>query len=264
VVFHLAARTASWGRYEEFYQDNVVGVEHLLAAARAAGVPRLVHVSTEAMLAGGAPLVNVDETRLRPARAAGLYGQTKGLAEERVRQANGPDLTTVVVRPRFIWGPGMPALSVMTQMVRSGSFLWIDQGYYLTSTCHVSNVCEGLLLAAEKGKGGAAYFLTDGDPVEVRTFLRELVGTQGIEPGTHGIPGWVARVLAGPSEGIWRVLHLKGEPPLTREMVALSGQEVTVSDALARRELGYQGTVTREEGLRQLSLASRAQLPASG
>src|SRR5258708_3152830 len=50
VVFHSAAHVEDWGRFEEFYQANVLGTERMLSAARAAGVPRFVHVSTEAVL----------------------------------------------------------------------------------------------------------------------------------------------------------------------------------------------------------------------
>src|SRR5438552_2062082 len=62
VVFHSAAHVADWGRFEDFYVTNVTGTECLLAAARAAGVGRFVHVSTEAVLVGGPPIINADET----------------------------------------------------------------------------------------------------------------------------------------------------------------------------------------------------------
>src|SRR4051812_38112289 len=55
VVFHAAAQVGDWGNFADFYRANVAGTEHVLAAARASGVPRLVHVSTEAVLVGGPP-----------------------------------------------------------------------------------------------------------------------------------------------------------------------------------------------------------------
>jgi nucleoside-diphosphate-sugar epimerase len=48
VVFHLAAKGNGWARYEDFYHANVIGTEHVLAAARTAAIPRLVYMSTEA------------------------------------------------------------------------------------------------------------------------------------------------------------------------------------------------------------------------
>src|SRR2546428_789915 len=72
VVFHAAAKVEEWGDPKDFHRITVQGTEAVIAAARAAGVRRLVHVSTEAVLVGGGPIVDVDETRPRPARNIGL------------------------------------------------------------------------------------------------------------------------------------------------------------------------------------------------
>jgi nucleoside-diphosphate-sugar epimerase len=133
--------------------------------------------------------------------------------------------------------------------VESGQFVWVDGGAYLTSTCHVANVCEGALLAAEKGRGGEAYFLTDGGPVIFRDFITAMLQTQRVNPGNRSIPGWLARGLARVFEAVWDPLGLPGEPPITLTAAKLLFEEVTVNDAKARRELGYAGRMTREEGL---------------
>lgn len=257
-VFHVAANTADWGPQEASYHANVQGTEHVLAAARTAGVPRLVHVSTEAVLLGGAPIIQVDETRSRPAHPMGIYGSTKALAEQRVVEANTPGIfETVVVRPRFVWGKGdTTVLARLVSAVKSGSYLWIDGGHYLTSTCNVTNACEGLIVAAERGHGGAIYFVTDGAPIEFRTFVTAMLRTQGVTPGNQSIPLWLARTIASLGEWAWATFHLKGMPPLTRTAVRVIGEEVTVSDAKARRELGYHEIVSREAGLSEMTLLS--------
>src|SRR5262249_52432840 len=51
VAFHSAAHVAEHGPLEEFMRSTVIGTENVLAVARAAGVKRVVHVSTEAVLA---------------------------------------------------------------------------------------------------------------------------------------------------------------------------------------------------------------------
>jgi nucleoside-diphosphate-sugar epimerase len=250
VVFHCAATLGDWGRYEDFYHGNVVGSERVIAAARDSGVARLVHVSTEAVLVGGRPIVNADETWPRPAHPQGLYPITKGLAEERVMAANSPTFATIIVRPRFIWGKGdSSVLPRVVEAVQTGKFSWIEGGYYPTSTCHVTNVCEGMLLAAERGRGGEIYFLTDGEPVEVRSFLTAMLHTQGVDPGRRSVPRWLAHLFAWGAELCWRIFHLKGMPPASRLAVRLIGEEVTVNDAKARRELGYQATISRDAGL---------------
>jgi nucleoside-diphosphate-sugar epimerase len=250
VVFHAAALAKDWGDPAEFHRVNVAGTENVIAAARAAGVPRLVHVSTEAVLVNGAPLRNVDETYPRPAQPVGLYPRTKALAEERVLAAASPQLQTIVVRPRFIWGKGDTSLlPQIAEAVRAGKFMWISGGRHLTSTCNVENVCEGTIKAAERGRSGEIYFLTDGPPVESRSFLTALLKTKGIDPGTKSLPRWLVYLFAAASEGIYRLFSLKGAPPITRTAVLLIGDEVTVKDDKARRELGYAAAVSREAGL---------------
>jgi nucleoside-diphosphate-sugar epimerase len=253
VVFHCAADTAQFGDRKRVEAVNVGGTERALAAARNAGVKKFVHVSTEAVLVGGPPIVRADETRPRPRHPIGLYPITKGLAEERVLAANSPELTTVIVRPRFIWGRGdTSVMPILVDAVKTGRFRWIGGGRHLTSTCHVTNVVHGMLLAAEKGKGGEIYFLTDGEPIEVRGFLSQLLEAAGVTPPEGELPFWLARAAAWTAEAAWKTLRLSGAPPVTRSAVLLIGREVTVVDVKARRELGYAPLISRVEGLAAL------------
>lgn len=252
-VVHAAAKVEQWGKYEDFYEANVVGTENVLAAAARAGARRLLHVGTEAGLVGERPLIDASEDFAPPARSVGLYPATKRMAEERVIAANGPELQTMVVRPRFIWGRGDTSLlPQLVTAVEKGQFMWISGGHYLTSTCHVTNVVEGIILALERAEPGSVYFLTDGEPTEFRAFISALVETQGLEPPRASIPRPVAKVLAGVLEGVWGALHLSSAPPLTRTLIFLMGEEVTVNDGKARRELGYTASVSRERGLREM------------
>jgi nucleoside-diphosphate-sugar epimerase len=246
VVFHAAAHTDQFDALEVHQRITTHGTENALAAARAAGVPRFVHVGTEAVLADGKPIVRADETRPIPAKAMGPYPLTKGLAEKAVLAANGDGLATIVVRPRFIWGKGdTTVMAEMIDSVKRGRYAWIGGGHYLTSTCHVANVVEALLLAAERGAPGAVYFATDGEPVEFREFVTKLLATQGVDAGTRSVPRWLARASVTLTAWMKR-------PPLTRTGFALIAHEVTVDDTMARRELGYKGAMSIEAGLAEL------------
>ena len=254
VAFHTAAIVKDWGDPQEFHRVHVQGTENMLEAVRSAGVPCIVHVSTEAVLAGAAPLVDVDETLPRPRDPYGPYAATKGLAEERVIAANSPALRTVVVRPRFIWGKGdTSVLPQFVAAVRAGRFRWISGGRYLTSATHVLNVCEALVLAAERGRGGEIYFATDGPPVEFRQFITAMLETQGVRPGRRSVPHGFAFTLGGIVESVWTSFHIKAAPPITRMVVKMMGEQVTLNDSKARRELGYCGRISFAEGIRRMS-----------
>jgi nucleoside-diphosphate-sugar epimerase len=253
VVFHAAAHLGDWGDRAEFERVNVGGTRNVLAAARAAGVPRFVHVGTEAALLAGQPLVNVDEDApLRPDSKA-AYPATKAMAEQAVRDANSDGFATVVVHPRLVWGAGdTTILPALVGAVHKKRFSWIGGGEHRTSTTHVDNVIEGLVLGAACGRPGGVYFVTDGEPVVFREFVTEWLGTQGVTPPDRNTPEPVARAAAAACEGIWRILRRRGNPPVTRLAYWLSAQECTIDISRAREELGYQPVRSRAEGMEEL------------
>jgi nucleoside-diphosphate-sugar epimerase len=253
LAFHAAATLGDWGRRADFERGNVQGTHNVLRACEDAGVRRFVHVGTEAALLAGKPLVEVDETApLRPDSPA-LYSSTKARAEQAVLAANSERFETVVVRPRFVWGRGdTTLLPVIAEMVRTGRFAWIGGGRHRTSTTHVDNTVEGLLLGADRGRPGNAYFVTDGEPVVFREFVGRLLDTQGLAAPTRSIPAPVAAVLAASGERAWRLLPLPGRPPLTRFAYWVSAQECTIRIDKAREQLGYQPPRSVEDGLAEL------------
>jgi nucleoside-diphosphate-sugar epimerase len=254
VAFHAAAKVEDWGDPADFERLNVQGTRNVIDACREAGVRRLVHVGTEAALMAGQPLVNVDESApLRPDSPA-LYPSSKAKAEQLVRAANGDRLETVVVRPRFVWGRGdSTLLPQIVDLVRSGRFRWVGGGRHLTATTHIDNTVEGLWLGATRAPAGGVYFVTDGEPVVFREFLTALVATQGVEIPDKSVPAGVANAAARALEALWRGLRRRGNPPITRFAVWVSGQECTIDISRAERELGYRPVTSREEGLAALS-----------
>ena len=251
VVFHAAAKVADWGDWEEFRRVNVGGTEALLAASATAGVRRFVHVGTEAVLLRGQPLVYADERTPLAYDSPSRYAATKALAETAVVAARG--IETIVIRPRFVWGPGDTTLvPVMLALIEHGQFRWIGGGHHLTSTTHVDNCVEGLMLAATRGTPGAAYFVTDGAPVVFREFVTALLATRDVVPPGGTVPRRAALGVARAAEAVWRVLSLAGEPPLTRFGVWFASIECTLDDSRARADLGYAPIRSRAEGLATL------------
>jgi nucleoside-diphosphate-sugar epimerase len=254
VVFHAAAKVEDSGPWSEFQRDNVEGTRNAVEAAAAAGARRFVHVSTEAVLIAGDPLVNVDETAPLRTDSRAPYPRSKAMAEQVVNSAAG--IERVIVRPRFIWGKGDTSLlpGIVT-MVESGRFAWIGGGRHRTDTTHVDSVVEGLVLAAQRGGDGETYFITDGKPVVFREFLTDLLATQGVKEPRRSMPAPLAGALAAVGESAWNLLPLPGAPPLSRFAYWASAQECTIDIAKARRELGYEPVKSHEEGLAEMRSA---------
>ena len=241
-AFHAAAHLGTEGDLADFEHVNVQGTENVLAATRDAEVKRFVHVGTEAALLAGEPLLEADErTPLRPDSPV-AYSSTKAKAEIAVLGANQHDVfETVCVRPRFVWGVGDTTLlpNIVEQM-RAGKWAWIGGGRNRTSTTHVDNAVEGLVLGAVRGVPGNAYFVLDDDgPVVFREFLSELVRTQGVEPPSRSVPAFVARALVAAGQ-------------LPRFAFWVASQDCILDDTKARTDLGYAPPKTREAGLAEM------------
>lgn len=253
VVVHAAAETGQWGAAADFDRVNVTGTRRLLEAARQVGVRRFVHVSSEAVLADGNPIRFVDESAPYPKRHAGDHARTKALAEQLVLAADSRELTTVAVRPRLVWGPGdATVLPQILQAAEEGRWAWVNGGHYLTSTCHVLNLCEGIQVAAQRGAGGRAYFLTDGAPVEFRDFITRCAAEHGVTLPDRTVSHTRARAAAAVLDKGRRALPRKSDPPVSVTAMALGGHEVTVNDNRARLDLGYRPVVSVDEGIAEL------------
>lgn len=250
IVVHAAAKVDEWGAPEAFQRINVEGTAHVLAAARAAAVRRLIHIGTEAPYATGEALVDIEETQPFPEPMLARYPASKGEAERLVRAANDEQLETIVLRPRMIWGnDDTSLLPQIIEAVHTGRFMWIGGGQQLTSTCHVDNLCAAIDAASQRGEPGAAYFITDGEPIPLKQFLSALLATRGVEVSDRSLPLPVARTLAGVCDRLWSLLRLSSPPPISQVAVALIGTQVTVSDRLAREQLGYRPVISRDQGL---------------
>lgn len=252
-VVHAAADTRQSGRRGALHAANVDGTRAVIELALGAEVGRLVHVSSEAVLSGGRPLRYADESEPYPTRHSGEYARTKALAEQLVLAADGHELRTVSVRPRLVWGPGDGTFApVVCEAMRSGRWAWVSGGDYFTSTCHVRNAVEGIVLAATVPAAHGTYFLTDGPPVRFREFVTDLAAAYGVRPPERSVPRVVARTMAGVVDRGWRTLHLPGEPAMSEGAMNLVVHEMTVNDERARRELGYAPVVGVQDGLAEL------------
>ncbi|MEQ1866897.1 MAG: NAD-dependent epimerase/dehydratase family protein [Micropepsaceae bacterium] len=256
-VVHCAAYVEEWGPWADYWRINVDGTKELLVAAKGADVKRFVHIGTEAALFYGQHMRNVDEHYPLALNSPYPYSRTKAHAEKAVREANDDTagFTTIVVRPRFVWGEGdQTILPVVKAMVEKGQFAWIDGGRNKTSTTNIANLVHAMNLALTKGKGGEAYFiLDDGGPVIFREFMTKMMQAGGITPGSRAVPGWLVRTIAYVGETTFRALGLRSKPPLTRFTANIMSRDCILSDAKARKEMGYAPPVTMEQGLKILA-----------
>ena len=252
-MIHAAADTDHGMATVAQESANLTGTRNVYTAAKETGVQRALHLSSEAVLLCGQPLRNADETTPMPARPAGGYSKTKAEAERIALSHNGGGLDVIVLRPRFVWGrDDTTALPQLIDAARTGKLSWIGGGRYLMSTTHIANAVHGLMLALEHGRGGEIYFVSDGEPVEFRGFISELLATQGVLAPSREIPRWLVASAVRIGDFLGRMTGGAIHGPMSWQEYAVLGVEVTLKIDKARSELGYAPVISRAEGLAEL------------
>jgi nucleoside-diphosphate-sugar epimerase len=268
-VFNCAARVTDWGPREAFFQVNRDGAGNLVAAARDAGVERVVHVSSLTVLGlprGGRP---VDESTPPASGRLDPYSESKRAGERLVQEAHGQGgLATVVVRPGAIWGPGDPhILPRIVALLRRGRMVYIGGGRNHVALSHVENLSLGLALAAEvEAAAGRVYHVTDAEELTARQVLDGLASGLGTPRPRLSLPFFAVYGIATLMETAARLVGRSEPPPLTRYGVRLVASDCRYDCSRAGRELGYRPVVSFQEGVSELARLPQAEdaLSAAG
>jgi nucleoside-diphosphate-sugar epimerase len=255
-VFHVAARAGVWGSWESYYQPNVIGTRNVVAACRERGVGRLVYTSTPSVVFNGEPIRGGDESLPYGSNWLCHYAHTKAIAEREALAANSETLKVVALRPHLIFGPGDPhLLPRVIESVKAGRLKIVGGGTSKVDVSYVGNVADAhlnALDALDSGKGaGQAYFIAQGEPVELWPWVNTILEGLGHAPLTKKIPLSVAYGVGAVCEAIWKVLGRHQDPPITRFVAVELAKDHYFDISAAQRDLGYEAQVSMDEALQR-------------
>lgn len=235
---------------ERMHEANVRGTAHVLSAAKAAGIPRVVYISTIAVFGNTRGRV-VDETFRRTDRSfTSYYEETKVLAHEIAEGFIADGLPAIIVQPGQIYGAGdhsgFGGLLSAFAAGRLPVLPFADLGLNLT---HVDDVTDGIVLAVDRGTPGRSYVM-GGEIVRAA----DAFATLGMVVGRPA-PRWRVPYGALEAAALFR--------PQLREVISSSkGVTFWATDERAKRELGYTSR-TLEQGLRETYRSSSSSSSSS-
>ena len=251
-VLHCAARTGPWGPAGEYERVNVLGLETLVRTALAAGVRRLVHVSS-ITVHGNDVRGAADETAaLR--EEPNPYSRSKVAGErllERMIQEEAAPVT--IVRPGWIYGPrDRASFARLTDMIATGRMVVVGAGDNHLPLIYVRDVARGILIAGESEQAlGRPYVRVNDEHVTQWEFLGAIAAELGVPAPKRHLPYRLALTAGATAEALGRLARRREPPPVMRYGLQLLGGENRFDMTRAREELGFDPLVDLAEGVRR-------------
>ena len=236
-VFHLAATYSLWRRDRDAMMlANVEGTRSVLAAARAAGVPRTVHTSSVAAI-GVRPGGAADESfQSPPEKLIGAYKRSKYLAEAEVRRALAAGQDIVIVNPATPLGPWdakpTPTGEIVVRFLNGRMPAYVDTGLNVVD---VRDVAVGHILAFERGVAGERYILGH-ENVTLSGLLARLAAVSGRPAPRIRLPLAIPLAYAALGEHVLARVGLT--PDVSVDSVRMAKQRMFYTSEKAIRELG--------------------------
>lgn len=237
----------------DFVEVNVRGTENVAAAARAAGVRRMVHISSNSPF-GVNPHPDDRFRNDEPYDPYLGYGRSKMLAELRLLDEVAHGLDAVIVRPPWFYGPHQPARQTrFLTLIRTGRFPIVGDGTQRRSMVYVDNLVQGVVLAELSDRpAGSGWWIADERPYpmnEIVATVEDVMRQAGFDVAGRRtrLPAVVGRLAERADALVQRTgryvtpLHVLGEMDKT----------IACDVSVARAELGYSPTVELAEGMRR-------------
>lgn len=245
VVFHVAA--ALGGPLEAQRRANVDGTRRVMLASAAAGVERVVHVSSIAVYGYGVRGDVTEDTLQRPGRVP--YNLTKSEAETVVREIGVEySLPYSIIRPGMIYGPRSGGWTVtMFKVGRRKPTIWFGDGSGSAHPIYVDDVVDLTILLATHPAAVNEAFNCSADPAPTwRQFISSYSRMAGHESWL-GIPILPIRLLA---PVIDLALELRGEPQEVGKLAGFMQSQRCYRMTKARDLLGWQPRVDLATGMK--------------
>jgi nucleoside-diphosphate-sugar epimerase len=201
------------------------GTDHLLSAARAAGVRRFVAQSFAGwpFARSGGP-VKTEDDPLDPEPVAAMRGTLDAIRHLEGAVAGADWTEGVVLRYGGFCGPGtsLGPGGEHVEQIRKRRFPVVGDGAGVWSFIRIEDAAEATVAAVERGRAGI-YNVVDDDPAPVAVWLPAAAAALGAKPPRR-VPRWLGRLLAGEAATVM--------------MTEVRG----ASNAKAKRELGWRPT----------------------
>ena len=255
-VFNLASvHLDVHATLDQFESVNVKALERLVELSAAAGVRRLVQVSSVGVYGHVASPPAKEDAPLNPEND---YERTKAAGEEAARRsAAQTGLDLVVVRPSWVYGAGCPRTTKLIRSLRKGRFFFIGDGRNLRHPVYIDDMLTALELTARAGPevAGGTFNIAGPRWMTVEEMVAEFARAIDVKPPTVHAPRWLGFTVGWAAEQVSAVVG--AEPPLSRRTLAFFENDNAFDIGAARRAFGFDPKIELPGGVREAALHLR-------
>ena len=251
IVFHLAALlgVARVSR-EQYFKINVDGTVNVLEAAISKKARTFVFSSsTGAMGPVGSPEKPMDENT--PPRPDSVYGETKLVAEGKIRAIGADKITSIAFRAPPIFGPRSApkaGASVLFNSMQKKTIFIVGDTQNFFPLCYIKNLVAAMVTFSEQIRSGHhMYIIADGEPSRFIDILMMIRNEFGVNKRIVHVPFWFAYSLAWIFDMLGKLFHFR--PVLSRYVVLGMAKSLYYHDISKAYRDGYQPVATLAEGI---------------
>ncbi len=247
LVFHAAAITSDWGKWESFRAVNIEGTRAVCQACLESGTCRMVYLSSIEVF-DHARLERLDESMPYSARGE-RYPDTKLGGTAAVGEYQKRGLDACIIYPSLVYGPNDRTLiPLLADAIRRGIMFYWERNVKL-ALIYIDNLVDLTMLAAlSPAASGEGYLASDGNQLTFEGLCTRIAAAIGSRPPIIRLPTGVARFAARSLELFHELARIESRPVLTLQALELLSSRVVLDTSKARRQLGWAPRISLEEG----------------
>ena len=263
-IIHIAGHASDWGSKQQFYQSNVLPLEHYLTVIdeqvqnnkKASSVGFFIHTSSISVYGFGSHKGTTEDGNYYP--PIHFYQQSKLDSEDVLLQyaARHSSPAIGIIRPGNVYGPGDTTIVYpLLDAIKVGKMGYLSQGKRLTCPIFIDDLVAAYMALMNKLiktpplVHGRVYNITGGETITWREKLELCADSAGLDRPSLSVPGWIILIIAHLVTGIFKLFRAKKAPDLTPYRITNVINDYHFSIARAMGELDWKPKTKFSEGI---------------
>jgi nucleoside-diphosphate-sugar epimerase len=252
IIYHLVGvgslSANSEEEFNKFYNINFTGTQNLLESvmAKNVNVKKIICISSTAAVGLRDGIIN-ESTTCTPKTP---YQKSKYEGEKMILDYyETQGLPVTIIRPCMVYGEGdlRSEILKMCKFIKMGFFPLFNDGNNAVPLIYITDLIQGILLSAEKGRDGEIYFITNEKISTMNEIIDAISNNMNSRVSRLRIPKRIAKICAYIIEEI--ALIFKIRPIITRDRIDSMTASRIFSIDKAKTDLDYSPRVSLEEGI---------------